>query len=40
MTYRHPRRATFRQVLIAAAVLIALLVLVAVAWNGRVEGWW
>ena len=38
--YRPPRRASLRQVLIAAAVLIAVLVLVTVAWNGRVGGWW
>lgn len=38
--YRRPRRATLRQVLIAAAVYAAVLVLVTVAWNGRVGGWW
>jgi len=38
--WRRPRRASLRPVLIAAAVLIALLVLVTVAWNGRVGGWW
>ena len=40
MTYRRFRRATWRQVLIALAVLAVVIAAVSGAWWLRVRGWW
>ena len=42
MTYRHPRRATTKQVAIALAIYITVMVAVTLAWEYRdvIGGWW